>query len=189
MPPRRRNISRSRNEWNNCQHLQLLTGHDFFREAWGNDLLPPEVSDVREIDPATVAEMLAAWDDLGDELLAESPAGYRPWFWWVLHLPNAPREQFDPALEGLNEFKVPWPESWAPCWESRDAESSLLYLARLGHLDEAELSAVRRQAITAPRPFCPWDRAAFGLLTGTGDRNDAWRARLLDDRPILGRAR
>lgn len=81
---------------------QLLTGHDFFNQAFGRTLFHPST-------PAHAYDaMREAWEDLRDELLpawiAENP-GTRPWAWWKFDAPE-PRRRIQRVLTPDEQQRV-----------------------------------------------------------------------------------
>ena len=162
MPRVKRKAHRRRCEWTDLHRLQLLHGHDFLGDAFGND----------EAFDADCAR--DAWNDLGDEVLAEhirEHPGTRPWGWWAFESPESIRRtgtmrfksgigpknprRFDPASrEFVSDADFPHSERipyWRERYQASDAgalerfdeahaiyESEHEYLERLGLLTLAE---------------------------------------------------
>ena len=81
MPARRRNTPRQRQGFTVLHALQLCTGFDWFRAAYGER--PPDW-----------AQLKADWADVGAELVAlhvQHHPGSRPWAWWQLDAPERRR--------------------------------------------------------------------------------------------------
>lgn len=98
--PRVRRIAKRRYSSYGPQHIrQLKTGHDFFGDAFG--------SDQRLNGKVDIEAMHEAWEQLGDEILAEwimENPGSRPFAWWLFSAPEPRRQRID---GGVHPFDNP----------------------------------------------------------------------------------
>ena len=164
MPRVKRKAHRRRRAWTDLHRLQLLHGHDFMGDAFGND-------EAFDVDSARLA-----WSELRDELIAEwiaeSP-GSRPFGFWMFDAPEPMRRtgtmKFKPGIgprsprrfdrdsrEFIAEADFPRDERiphWREHYQTADAaaierfdqahavyESEHEYLERLGLLTDAEIA-------------------------------------------------
>lgn len=138
---RRRRQVRRHSKWTEGHVDQLRHGFDFFDSAWGNPELPPDRQHTWP-DAGTFGEMEECWSVYGAELLADAiEAGVeRPWFWFVLQLREEPR------LRMGNDPNVPATTTRPPrgeCWQGTFHEPVLMYLHRIGQLQDGEVERLR----------------------------------------------
>ena len=164
MPRVMRRAHRRRSEWTNPHRLQLLYGHDFLGDAFG---------DGDRFDADLARE---AWGDLRQDLLADhirEHPGTRPWGWWTFDAREPMRRigtmrfkrgigrknprRFDrdsrefiaeadfPRDERISYWRRRHPTANAYALDSFDEayavyESETEYLERLGLLTDAEIA-------------------------------------------------
>jgi hypothetical protein len=130
--PRVKKRTKLRRDLTDHHVTQLLTGFDFFGDAFGKG--KPNLEDMRD-----------AWDSLRDELLpkfiAENP-GERPFAWWKFDAPE-PRRQL------IHRYSD---ESKAKVLEHSGAEDLRLLLAAYDNKPEPEpeLDYLKRNGLLTP---------------------------------------
>lgn len=133
--PRRRARDRRSELDNPRTRMRLMEGHDF--DFFGG----PELGE---------DELAAAWEELGEQYVAEWIAGYtcsdfshepapgsRPWGWWRFEAPE-PRRQIDPDAPGAIGPPIWFGMASAYSGGIPEYETSAAYLRRLNLLTPEE---------------------------------------------------